>query len=149
MSTLFSLRRALQSWLSGSVQCSCTQAAGAASDEEGTVDSAVKELGLEGLITELVEEAGQLRAVEEEVMQFADAALGQAERLKAENVELRKVAEDAALDKCAHMRVLPAIPVPMYLSVYGACRCGTGHTAGTENTNKVPLVCIVCGRVAC
>lgn len=50
-------------------------------------------------VAELVEEAGQLRAVEEEITGYAEAALAQTELLKRDNEELRKAVEDAALDK--------------------------------------------------
>ena len=41
----------------------------------------------------------QLRAVEEEITGYAEQALEETERLKKENGDLRKAAEDAALDK--------------------------------------------------
>ena len=43
----------------------------------------------------------QLRTVEEEITGYAEQALEETERLKQENEDLRKAAEDAALDKCA------------------------------------------------
>jgi hypothetical protein len=69
--------------------------------EEAPLHAAVRESGLEGLIAELLEEAGHLCGVEEEVVACAEAALSRADALQAEAGELRKAAEDAALDKCA------------------------------------------------
>ena len=43
----------------------------------------------------------QLRVVEEEITGYAEQALEETERLKQENEDLRKAAEDAALDRCA------------------------------------------------
>jgi hypothetical protein len=40
-----------------------------------------------------------LRSVEEEITGYAEQALEETERLKKENEDLRKAAEDAALDK--------------------------------------------------
>ena len=50
-------------------------------------------------LAELQEEVKHLRGVEEEITGYAEQALEEAERLKAENEDLRKSAEDAALDK--------------------------------------------------
>ena len=59
--------------------------------------------GADAVVAELLADAGQLRAVEEEVAGYAEAALARAERLEAENAELRKAAGDAELDKWVGM----------------------------------------------
>ena len=62
--------------------------------------------GAEAALAELAEEAGQLRAVEEEVAGYAEAAIARSERLERENAALRKAAGDAELDKCVWQRSL-------------------------------------------
>ena len=50
-------------------------------------------------LSELSEDVRQLRVVEEEITGYAEQALEETERLKQENEDLRKAAEDAALDR--------------------------------------------------
>ena len=50
-------------------------------------------------LSELSDDVKHLRAVEDEITGYANQALEETERLKQENEDLRKAAEDAALDK--------------------------------------------------
>ena len=54
---------------------------------------------VEAGLAELQEEVKHLRGMEEEITGYAEQALEEAERLKTENEDLRKSAEDATLDK--------------------------------------------------
>ena len=54
---------------------------------------------MEAGLAELQDEVKHLRGMEEEITGYAEQALDDAERLKTENEDLRKSAEDATLDK--------------------------------------------------
>ena len=54
---------------------------------------------VEAGLAELQDEVKHLRGMEEEITGYAEQALEEAERLKTENDDLRKSAEDATLDK--------------------------------------------------